>query len=239
MSLISIFKSPQIEFLTTKELADVVIPPAPANKFIPSWYKSIPTHSKVSRDITGNMAMTAKKCLPMLDAMTHGYIIPLAGDVHIRTNDDASLIDITENQFIKQTEEHSQEQVGPNFPFPKNHLVKFINHFVIKTPPGYSCLFVSPINHLETRFTTLGAIVDTDKYDREVNFPTVWLATNYDDIVVAGTPIIQCIPFKRDTTINNYEVRPYTAAEWQKREITRLKQSNQLSYYVNNIRVKK
>lgn len=239
MSLISIFKSPIIEFLTTKEYADILIPPAPANKFIPEWYKSIPTHSKVSRDHTGNMSMTAKKCLPMLDAMTHGYIIPLAGDVHIRTNEDASLIDITENCFIKQTEEHSQDQVSPNFPFPKNHLIKFVNYFVIKTPPGYSCLFVSPINHLETRFTTFGAVVDTDKYDREINFPTVWLANNYDDTVIAGTPIIQCIPFKRSTTIDNHEVRPFTDTEWKKREITRLKQANQMSYYVKNLRVKK
>lgn len=239
MSLISIFKAPLIEFLTTEEFADVLIPPAPANKFIPDWYKAIPTHSKTTRDVTGGMAMTAKKCLPMLDAMTHGYIIPLAGDVHIRTNEDASLIDITENCFVKQTQEHSQEQVSPNFPFPKKHLIKFINHFVIKTPPGYSCLFVAPINHLETRFTTLGAVVDTDKYDREINFPTVWMANNYDDTVLAGTPIIQCIPFKRSTTIENFKVRPFTDTEWHQREITRLKQSNQSSFYVKNIRVKK
>ena len=239
MSLISIFKAPLIEFLTTKEFADVLIPPAPANKFIPDWYKAIPTHSKTTRDRLGGMAMTAKKCLPMLDAMTHGYIIPLAGDVHIRTNEDASLIDITENDFIKQTEEHSQDQVSPNFPFPKKHIVKFINHFVIKTPPGYSCLFVSPINHLETRFSTLGAVVDTDKYDREINFPTVWMANNYDDTVLAGTPIIQCIPFKRSTTIEKYEVRPFTDNEWHNREVTRARQSNQSSYYVKNLRVKK
>lgn len=239
MTLISIFKSPVIEFLTTPEFAEVLTPPAPANKFIPSWFKSIPPTTTKMRDISGNHAMTAKKCLPMLDAMTHGYIIPLAGDVHIRTNEDASLIDITENQFIKQTEEHSQEQVKPNFPFPKNHLVKFINHFVIKTPPGYSCMFVAPINHLETRFITLGAVVDTDKYDREINFPTVWLANNYDDILPAGTPIIQCIPFKRSTTISEYEVRSFSDKEWNKREVTRLKQANQISFYVNKLRVKK
>ena len=239
MSLISIFKAPLIEFLTTKEFADVLIPPAPANKFIPEWYKAIPTHSKTTRAVTGDMAKTAKKCLPMLDAMTHGYIIPLAGDVHIRTNEDASLIDITENQFVRQTEEHSPEQVGPNFPFPKKHLIKFINHFVIKTPPGYSCLFVAPINHLETRFVTLGAVVDTDNYDKEINFPTCWIANNYDDFVLAGTPIVQCIPFKRSTIIDKFEVRPFTDTEWHQREITRAKQSNQSSYYVKNLRVKK
>lgn len=239
MSLISIFKSPLIEFLTTEEFADVLIPPAPANKFIPSWYKAIPTHSKVSRDPKGAFSMTAKKCLPMLDAMTHGYIIPLAGDIHIRTNEDASLIDITENPYVKLTEEHSQEQVAPAFPFPKTHIIKFINHFVIKTPPGYSCLFTAPINHLETRFSALGAVVDTDRYVREINFPSVWMASNFDDTLPAGTPIVQCIPFKRSTTIEKHVVRPYNKSEAKEREITRMKQDNQTSYYVNNLRVKK
>jgi len=239
MSLLSIFKDPLIEFLASEEHCDILVPPAPANKFVPEWYKAIPSHSKKSRDSKGAFAMSAKKCLPMLDAMTYGYIIPLAGDVHIRSNDDATRVDITQNPYIRLTEEHSQEQVAPQFPFPGKHLIKFINHFVIKTPPGYSCLFTAPVNHLETRFLTLGAIVETDKYDRPINFPTCWLATNYDDVLLAGTPIIQCIPFKRSTTIHDHEVRPFTESEFRKHEITRLKQENQNSYYVNNIRVKK
>ena len=239
MSLISIFKTPMIEFLATEEHLDVLIPPAPAGKFIPDWFKDITAYSKTSRDGRGAFTMNAKKCLPMLDALTHGFIIPLAGDIHIRTNEDSSLIDITENKYIKLTEEHPQEQVGPSFPFKGKHLVKFINHFVIKTPPGYSCLFVAPINHLESRFLTLGAVVDTDKYDSEINFPVVWMANNFDDTLHAGTPIIQCIPFKRNTDINKYKVREYSKYEAKLREKTRRRQSNISSYYVNNLRVKK
>jgi hypothetical protein len=239
MSLISIFKDPLIEFLTSEQHSTVLIPPGPANKFIPEWYKSIPAVSKSFRDVKGAHGMTAKKCLPMLDAMTHGYIIPLAGDIHVRTNEDATIIDITENPYVRLTDEHDPTQVGPNFPYPGKHLIKFLNHFVIKTPPGYSCLFTAPVNHLESRFLTLGAVVETDMYDREINFPTVWLANNFDDILPAGTPLIQCIPFKRNTNIDKYTVRPFTSKEFNQREITRMKQDNQCSYYVNNIRVKK
>jgi len=239
MSLISILKTPLIEFLSEEQHVDVLIPPAPANRFIPEWFKDTPARSKTSRDNKGDFAMSAKKCLPMLDAMTHGFIIPLSGDIHIRTNDDASLIDITENPYIKLTDEHNPEQVGPSFPFKGKHLIKFMNHFVIKTPPGYSCLFIAPINQLETRFLTLGAVVDTDKYHREINFPTVWMANNFDGILEAGTPIIQCIPFKRSTCISKHKVRPYTESEAKERTKTRLRQDNQNSYYVNNLRVKK
>jgi hypothetical protein len=239
MSLLSIFKTPLIEFLATEEHIDILIPPSPAGKFIPDWFKDIPAYSKTTRDGSGAFTMNAKKCLPMIDALTHGFIIPLAGDVHIRTNEDASLIDITQNNYIQLTEEHDQEQVGPSFPFKGKHLVKFINPFVIKTPPGYSCLFVSPINHLENRFLTLGAVVDTDKYDTQINFPVVWMANNFDDILPAGTPIIQCIPFKRNTIINKYKIREFNRVEERLKDKTRLRQNNLSSYYVKNLRVKK
>lgn len=239
MSLISIFKTPLIEFLASEQDVDVLIPPAPAGKFIPEWYKDIPAYSKTSRDAKGGFSMNAKKCLPMIDAMTNGFIIPLGGDIHIRSNEDASLIDITENKYAKLTEEHPPEQVGPSFPFKGKHLIKFINYFVIKTPPGYSCLFVAPINHLESRFLPLGAVVDTDKYDRQINFPVVWMANNFDGIIQAGTPIIQCIPFKRTTNITKYKVREFSNTEHRLKEKTRMRQDNQTSYYAKNLRVNK
>lgn len=55
-----------------------------------------------------------------------------------------------------------------NLPF---HKIK--NPWTIITPPGYSCLFVSPLNNSDDRFTILPGIVDTDKYTLEVNFPFV------------------------------------------------------------------
>lgn len=239
MSLISIFKTPIIEFLAEEKHLDILMPPAPAKKFIPEWYKTLDTHIKHTRDNKGGHAMTAKKCLPMMDAMTYGYIIPLAGDVHVRTNEDASMIDIVENPYIKLTEEHHQDQVGPKFPNKKQHLVKFINHFTVKTAPGYSCIFMPPMNHIETRFIPLGGIVETDKYLRPVNFPSLWLAGDYDDYVTAGTPIVQVIPFKRSTTIKNHRVRSFSTKEWKQHEITRARQDNQNHYYVDNLRVKK
>lgn len=239
MKLFSILKTPVIEFLSSEQHCDVLVPPAPAGKFIPDWYKHLPTHSHTTRDSKGSFGMTAKKCLPMLDVLTHGFIIPLAGDIHIRTNEDASQIEVTENQYIKLTEEHSQHQVGSKFPFPKHHLIKFVNPFVIKTPPGYSCMFIPPVNHIETRFIALGGIVDTDKYHREINFPSVWLAPNFDNVLPAGTPIVQVIPYKRNTTIDDSVVRPFTDKEFKQREITRMKQDNQHSYYSKFVRVKK
>lgn len=240
MSLISIFKSQTIEFFVIDELMlDILEKPGPSAKFMPEWYKTLPTRDKNQRDHFGSIGKTSKKCLPMLDAMSDGYIIPLAGDIHVRTNEDASLIDITQNQFAKLTDEHEQWQVGPKFPFKKNHLIKFLNYFIIKTPPGYSCLFIPPINHLETRFSTLGGIVDTDKYDRPINFPSVWMANNYDDFVHAGTPLVQCIPFKRNDRLKKYNVRHANEKEKILERKTALNQENREGYYSRFLREKK
>ena len=51
------------------------------------------------------------------------------------------------------------------------HAGKFINKWLIKTPPGYSCLFVKPLNHFETRFEIISGVVDTDTYINTINFP--------------------------------------------------------------------
>ena len=240
MSLISVFKSPLIEFLVTeKDHLDILEHPKPAGKYMPEWYASLQQYDKTSRDHFGHFVKTSKKCLPMLDSMSEGYIIPLGGDIHVRTNEDASLIDITENSFMKLTEEHNQNQVGDKFPFKKNHLVKFLNPFIIKTPPGYSCLFITPINHLETRFITLGGIVDTDKYFRPINFPSVWMQGNYDGHVYAGTPIVQCIPFKRSERIKKHKVREVNDKERYIENFQRLQQNNRDGYYSKFLRVKK
>ena len=67
----------------------------------------------------------------------------------------------------------------------------------IKTPKGYSCLFVQPF-HRESIFTIMPGVVDTDLYTGPVNFPFVLNDPNFEGLIPRGTPIAQVIPFKRD-----------------------------------------
>jgi hypothetical protein len=50
---------------------------------------------------------------------------------------------------------------------------KIINPWKIKTPKGYSCLFVSPLNNSDDRFSIISGIVDTDTFPNEINFPII------------------------------------------------------------------
>jgi hypothetical protein len=84
-----------------------------------------------------------------------------------------------------------------NLPF-----YKILNPWRIKTPKGYSCLFVPPLNNSDDRFSILPGIVDTDTYDREINFPIVINGDKYptlDTFIKKSTPYVQVLPFKRDS----------------------------------------
>ena len=83
-----------------------------------------------------------------------------------------------------------------NLPF-----YKILNPFRIKTPPGYSCLFVPPLNNSDDRFEIISGIVDTDTFPTYINFPIVLNGDKYpvlETIIERGTPYAQVIPFKRE-----------------------------------------
>jgi hypothetical protein len=80
-----------------------------------------------------------------------------------------------------------------NFPYPK-----FTNPWSIKTPPGWSCLFLPPVHSSNSFFTILEGFVDTDRYTAPVNFPFVLKSVDFEGLIPAGTPMVQVIPIKRE-----------------------------------------
>lgn len=238
MKLFSYFKNDIIEFYCSEEMFDVIPKPIPAYKCMPDWFKKIPIEMPNRRDHFGAKGMTAKKCMPLLDAMSIGFIMPLFADANIRTNDSGSLIEVgASSPFGDIIQFHSKDQVGgktsPTYPA---DAIKFINKWVIKTAPGYSTLFIPPINHIEPRFTCLGGFVDTDTYAKEVNFPAIWHEKNYDGIVNAGTPIVTVIPIKRKNLPKNSPIRKMTDDEAKYISVVDLKQNSRRGVYTNELR---
>ena len=241
MNLIRLFKSDIIEFYCEPEDFDIIPKPYPAFKNIPEWFKKIPNDmGPKHRDRFGAIGHTAKKCMPLVDAMSVGFIIPLFGDVNIRTNKDGSLIEAAPNPYHRVVDYHSKEQLGgktsPSYP---GDAVKFINKWYIKTAPGYSTLFIPPINRIEPRFTCLGGLVDTDNYPIIINFPAIWHMKDFDDVVVAGTPLVTCIPIKRSDMVRESPVRAMNNEEKIKQEKVQRQQDSRRSVYTNEMRVPK
>ena len=229
-------QKPIIEFYTHPDMHGVIPVPKSAGKCIPDWFKKIPQELH-TKDRFNNPAMTAKKCLPLLDAMTLGYVIPLAGDTRIKTNHDCSMIKADGPPNFKTVEFHSVDQIGgksgPGFPAPP---VKFINRWVIKTRPGWSVLILPVINDINNHFTCLAGVVDTDKYPKEINFPAIWHTPNFEGSFKAGTPLVTVIPFKRNSFPKDPIIRKMTDAEFK--EIGRIDrvQGSRISYYTKELR---
>lgn len=226
-----------IEFYCDPALYDIIPHPRPASKHIAPWFKAVKPVCEHGRDSFGAKGLTAKKCMPLLDAMTAGWVIPLFGDVNIRTNDDLSLLEAGGNPIGPIVEGHPVAQLGgktsPTYP---GDAIKFINPWVIKTADGVSSLFVPPLNHFEKRFTCLSGLVDTDRYAKQVNFPAVWHAPDFDDIVEAGTPLVTVIPVRREDLAQTATVRKMTKAEADHIEKLNLTQRSRRSVYSEELR---
>jgi hypothetical protein len=143
----------------------------------------------------GVTTATIKRCMPVFDAISAGYIITLPADVYVSIRNEEQYFQWSDFNLIQF---HPVEQ-APNHPTRKPYSYpKWINYWAIKTPKGYSTLFVQPM-HRESLFTILPGIVDTDEYCAPVNFPFVINDSKFEGIIPKGTPIAQVIPFKRES----------------------------------------
>lgn len=145
---------------------------------------------------------TAKRCVPFLDALSQGFIIPLWADLFVRANAGNITLDFPRNfQQLSTVEEHSNDQITghPLQGSPYGRLpLKFISPWLVRTEPGISCLFTSPLNHMETRFKLADGLVDTDTYANNVNLPFFWTGGDGEFFIPQGTPLVQVIPFRRE-----------------------------------------
>ena len=190
--------------------------PIPIKLNIPEWYKKL-EHSILNKTIKG--------CMPFLDSLTAGYLLKMPQDFHVEHNidnknekgeefkdsfqtyglhDQSHLLNAKFVNLNSGLNTHSLNQVtgspfiekNKNLPFYKIH-----NPWKIKTPKGYSCLFVPPLNNSDDRFSIIPGIVDTDTFPIEINFPIIINGDKYPILkttIEKGTPYVQVIPFKRD-----------------------------------------
>jgi len=210
--------------------------PKPIKLNIPEWYKKLENSKKKNIKFTRNI----KGCIPFLESLTSGYSLQLPTDYKIEYNLEKNIFGsgLTKekspvskfynpisshdsNGFLKtqgislaSTDPHNTDQLkgspmikeNGNSPFHK-----IINPWKIKTPKGYSCIFLNPLNNKsQDYFKIIEGIVHTDKFPMEVNFPIILNTEKHKEIntcIFKGTPYVQIIPFKRDDwkMITKYE----------------------------------
>ena len=153
----------------------------------------------------GKENSTIRRCVPFLDAITAGYIIPLPYDIFV-TRDKITSADGVELDLPFYSSNgpgvhfHSPEQAKDHPMNKKNKpIAKIMNPWSVKTPSGYSCAFLPPLNSKESPIEIMSGIVDTDTYDNQVNFPFNLIDENFEGLIPAGTPVAQVMPFKRES----------------------------------------
>jgi len=231
-------KKPIMEFYCHPDWEGIIAEPKPAGKCVSDWYKRVAPLHNTKTDAFGGKMMTIKKCLPVLDAMSLGYVITLNGDLGVKVNEDLTQILVTNPPGIKLAEFHDIDQVGgATAPGAPAQPLKFINHWVVKTAPGWSTLFVPLVNDFDNNlFTTIGGLVDTDNYPKEVNFPAIWHAPNFEGVLPAGTPLVVAIPVKRSAMARKPDVRKMSRKEFQEIDDIRKKQSIRRHVYTSELR---
>ncbi len=217
-------KQKSIKFIaSSKNAYNVFDKPVSASKIIPEWYKK--TNKNIGNVFSvgenGNALQTIKACMPVFDIMTAGYFITMPADAYFEKIDNEYKI-FWSTDLLSLIESHSITQYE-NIMIPdeyNNQVYKFVQPWIIKTPPGYSCLFISPTYRNDLPFHTLSAIVDTDKHPVPVNFP-FFLKKDFSGMIEYGTPIVQVIPFKRESWNSefSFDSNMKYENEWQRAKI--------------------
>jgi hypothetical protein len=199
--------------------AEVCLQPAPASKVLPNWWRSATPYIIAENNQEGKTFIcengqgnaTFKKCQPMLDALTSGYIISLMVDVQIRQVDNQPRITwrsrrISPFDLIPANAALIEPPVGFD-----STLFRFLNTWIPITPKGYSVFITQPYGFNNSPFQLVPSIVDSDRSQLELA-PALWIEKGFEGIVEKGTPIMQITPFKREEwemNIDNYEGDEY------------------------------
>lgn len=213
--------------------------PVSAKHFLPDWFKNLSEYEDGANQIKLINRVpnySAKKCVPMLDAMLSGYIVPLPVDVVIeqteRFGPTISWKTGTEVFEIHGGSSAHTITTPPGY-YPK--VFKLNANFRIETPKGTSILVNQPFGHYDLPFYALPAVIDTDYNIINLNFP-VWIKNDYNGVVSKGTPVVQITPFQR----SNWQLE--TIWETEKDYYIREEKgfaSNIINNYLRNIRQKK
>jgi hypothetical protein len=206
-------------FRCPPELDGILPRPIQAVRGLPDWFKALP--QKAFSQTMGDNIYTIKKCPPVVDAMTYGFLMPLACDLKVENGEfswDRDVPGGIANYSRSPIDFHDGSQVaGTPFFDEDRFIIKFNNFWTIELPPGYSLLVTHPINRDDLPFTTLTGLVDVDLYSLAfVHFPARWRDPAFNGTLAKGTPVAQCLPIRRESWVEQFEtITGATAARFR------------------------
>lgn len=179
--------------------------PIPASRAVPNWYKqqagTIDEEAFIKNGMTSS---TVKRCMPVFDYMTAGYLILMPCDIYIDATNPEKIewsVPMAMKGFgSDMVSSHAREQYD-SYPIDKNKyhkdLFRIMPFWSVKTEKGYSTLFTHPTHKDPLPFMAIGGLVDTDNFITEGHLSFL-IEKDFKGTIKQGTPLVQIIPFKRE-----------------------------------------
>lgn len=194
----------KIQFFDALNPEGTLPKPKPANEYIPDWYRNAKSYltpdGKKAPLLEGGPSATVKRCMPLWDMMTAGYIIETPTDIYVRQQIDGPYFQWSaRNGMAFQPIEQAQ-----NHPWFEgiSYAARIINPWSIKTPKDWSVMITNPTHRDTSPIEILPGIVDTDTYSLPSNIFVKLTDSTFEGLIPAGTPLAQIIPFKREAWVS-------------------------------------
>ena len=224
-----------IKFAIDKRIEEINIP-LPSKRYLPKWFKE---SSKMydTEKILSQQLRTFKSCTPLTDTFISGYMFELWADIEI-VIDDSGYRYITwrndDYSVIKERDQRGSTDL-PKVPGFSEEYYTLAHPLYIKTPPGYSCLIMQPLNRHDLNTFVPAGIVDSDKSPFfPGNYP-ILIKEDFEGVIEVGTPLFQIIPFKRDNWISERDDKIRIDGEAASRKSSR----KIVGWYRDNVWIKK
>jgi hypothetical protein len=192
----------RIVFRCDPALYDRLPRPVAARAVLPQWLRTMP--ASAFSELHDQEIRTVKQCPPFVDAMAHGFIVPLPCDVTVRDGKFSWSWDLP--PLAAKAHPRSPlsfhvpaQTTGTPFHDPARAVIKFNCFWTIELEPGYSLFATHPVNRADLPFRLLTGMVDSDRFNGVgILFPAVWVDAGFNGVLPAGTPVAQCFPLKRE-----------------------------------------
>ena len=191
----------KVVFRCPPELQGLIPEPVPGRRGLPDWLRRMPAH--VQSGELGLNVETVKQCPPFVDAMSGGFLMPLAADVTVEDGRLSWHWDLPASPTLVYPRApvsfHVPDQLRGSPLFEGDTFaVKFTNYWAVSLPPGVGLLCTHPANRLDLPFRTLTGLVRADAYENFIHFPALWSDPGFSGVLPRGTPVAQCYPVPLD-----------------------------------------
>ncbi len=192
----------KITFRCDPALIDILPRPVPATGAVPDWLRAMAP--RATSVVHQRSIRTLKQCPPFVDAMRHGFIMPLPCDVVVsegRFSWDWPLpvLSVSSHPRAPLSFHVPEQLAGSPLEHGTRSALKFNSFWTIELEAGWSLMVTHPINRDDLPFRLVTGLVDADSFNEVgINFPAVWTDPDFCGVLPSGTAVAQCFPVPRE-----------------------------------------